>query len=68
MTETVLIPAGKRTGRTFTNERALRRKLDEGDFRVITEYNRVYFDVLAEGDEGVRYVALTEKPADLIAP
>lgn len=59
----VLIPAGRRNGRTFDNEQEFLNALDAGN-RVFTERNRIYFEVLADG-QGVRYVAQESKPEGL---
>lgn len=61
MTDRILIQAGRRNGRTFDNEREFINALDSGK-QVFTTRNGVYFEVTADGD-GVRYTALTEKPA-----
>jgi len=61
--KTVIIPAGRRSGRTFDNESEFLGALDAGD-RVFTERNGVYFEVIADSS-GVRYVAHESKPDDL---
>jgi len=60
MSDRILIQAGRRNGRTFDNEREFINALDAGN-EVFTTRNGIYFSVTADGD-GVRYVALTEKP------
>lgn len=60
LSERVLIPAGRRTGRTFDNAKEFLNALDAGS-QVFTMRNGVYFEVTADGD-GVRYSALTAKP------
>lgn len=60
MTNQVLIPAGRRNGRTFDNEVEFINALDAGQ-QVFTTRNGVYFEVTADGD-GVRYTALVTKP------
>ena len=56
----VFIPAGRRSGRTFDNEREFINAMDLGN-QVFTHRNGVYFEVTANGD-GVQYAALPEKP------
>lgn len=56
----VLIPAGRRNGRTFDNEQEFLNAMDAGN-EVFTHRNGVYFAIEADGD-GVRYVALPDKP------
>ena len=58
--EKILIQSGARAGRTFNNEADFIVALTGGK-QVFTARNGIYFEVLRDG-EGVRYVALTEKP------
>lgn len=60
VSERILIHAGRRTGRTFDNEREFLNALDAGK-QVFTTRNGVYFEVTAD-TQGVRYTALAEKP------
>lgn len=60
MSDKVLIPAGRREGRTFDNEREFLDAMDAGK-QVFTTRNGIYFEVTA-AEGGVRYVALTAKP------
>lgn len=60
MTDRILIAAGRRTGRTFDNEREFINALDAGK-QVFTTRNNVYFEVTGDAG-GVRYTALVGKP------
>lgn len=63
MTNRILIPAGRRDGRSFDNEQEFLNAMDAGN-QVFTERNGVYFEVVADGS-GVRYEAQSDRPTGI---